>query len=239
MNESREYSILEIFLVLLVVFGLFIYLVFYKSTNTQNIVNSNAENGQVQNDVNTPGENTSIAANKDNLSIYEMYIAKKKEMAGSSDQEIISSVQTDLNQKISVPLQATPTIQIGNFDKKIYNQQFEKIFQEEKKLGLSSESSIFKLQYQDQNLFIPLSDYDRDTLLRSTNIYTEFANRIEALETPTIYKIKGEETVKAARNIVYILNKLRGETDATIYKLWLEKYLQQLSVIIAARYVQN
>ena len=168
-----------------------------------------------------------------------MYIAKKQSMQGSSEEEILSSVNQDLQNKISLPTQATPTISVGNFDKKVYNQKFEDIYQEEKKLGMTDENKIFKLQYQNEDLFIPLADYDRDTLLRCANLYTEFANKIESLDTPTFYKIKGEETVKAARNVNYILNQLRKEKDESIYKLWVAQYLQQMNVIIFTRYVQE
>ncbi len=238
MNETKNYSILEILLVLFVVFGLFIYYVFFRSSNSENIGNTMNINNDYQNSTSTLDENT-ISKNKNDLSIYEMYLTKKKEMQGQGDEEVVNSVKADLDARITIPEQATPTLKVGNFDKKIYSQKFEKIYQDQKKAGMTSESKTFALQFENDNLFIPLSDFDRENFLRTANLYAEFADKIQSLDTPIYFKLKSEETVKSARNIAYILKTLRTEKDPTIYKLWVVQYIEALNAIIFSRYAGN
>lgn len=224
-ENSVQTNMFEVFVVLFFVFAVFAFFLFRYLNGESTQVKKETSSADTildsrlrENDKGSENDNLpSIDIEKNTANVYEKYSEKSLE----------------------VPEQKANILKIGEYDTKKYNKDFEQIYKAKVKEGMTSENDIFIAQLKDKNTFLKLSEFDKDTLTINISIYENFAKEVEKLETPTKYKVKGEESVKAARAIKYILEKIKNEESVDVYKLWILKYAQEINAILAARYVQN
>lgn len=246
MDESgRRETIGEAVIGLIFIFGILIFLIYkfgYANSTVEN-TDSQATKGEeisqqdFENSISP--ENTS-SENQ----IYFKYIKKIYDEQNSNGKnanvdQIISQYQDELSQSVAIPEQVVTLQNVSaTADRNKYNTEFENSFANLKARGGTSESKIFASQIADKDTLIPLSDYDKETLLRIATEYEAFANKISVLNTPVVYKQRGENTVKNSLNIAYILRKMVATDDKKIYGLWISKYTTTMLDILTSRYAK-
>jgi hypothetical protein len=156
--------------------------------------------------------------------------------------EVVSiekTAEAELTQRTKLPEQIVflnkETVGNSFAEKALYLNKFEEYMVEAKKKGVFSESLIFSAQAEN---FLPLSDYDKATILRNATEYEIWANKILDLETPRVYENKSLAAAEDIFNAAYILRKIVEENDRQIYVLWIGKYVETIFDILATRYVK-
>jgi len=178
--------------------------------------------------------------------IYNKYIKQIYELQSSTGNsievqnqvgEIANSYQSELEQKVALPPQTVFLKNVSDkFTKNNYANNFELIYQDFKKKDGTTENNILMAQINPDGTILPLSDYDKESLLRIAVEYEILSEKIQNLSTPKSTEKIANEVAVSALNISYILNKIVVENDKNIYPLWISKYVENMSVIIADRY---
>jgi hypothetical protein len=237
MNESEnQKSILPGLIVLFFIFIFLIYLLYKFGSSNQSVVNPNLseDNSPVTLDqalTDSEGENE----------IYFKYIRKIYEQQSSPDgsgvNEILDEYKNELESKVALPDQEAILSNVSSFyDKNQYLEDYEGAYSSLQKAGGGSESKIFSSQIVDEKTLLPLSDYDKETLLRIAVEYDKFAETISNLNTPKVYEKKAMGTIKGSRNLSYLLRQIVSVNDKEVYSLWISKYSTVMFDIIANRY---
>lgn len=235
MNESENTkSVLPGLVVLFFIFIFLIYLLYKFGSSNQSVVNPelSGDNSPVTLDqalTDEEGENE----------IYFKYIRKiyEGQSAGADVNGILNDYKNELESKVTLPVQDVNLVSVSNiFNKKEYLILYENAYIDLQKSGGGSESLIFSQQIVDKDTLIPLSDYDKETILRVAVEYEKFAEVISNLNTPTSYEKKAVDTIKNARNVAYVLRQIVKTNDKQVYSLWTTKYSSLMFDIIANRY---
>lgn len=233
------------------IFGIFfifivlIFLLYRFGTNKETVANENIPKDGVTKEeflskLNDPTSESEIY-NRYIKQIYETQTGKTDDGEVVNTEvavdKIVEEYQKELQQKVALPTQ-TVNIKIVSdvYPTTSYRNDFEKIFEELKKAGGTTESQIFAAQITGPDTLLPLSDYDRETILRTATEYEIFVDKLVTLTTPRTQLKKVNELAIAALNVSYILRKLVEENDQKIYSLWITKYAENMSVIITNRY---
>jgi hypothetical protein len=180
--------------------------------------------------------------------IYGKYLDLLDRNSSTSTTEAISNdFKSELETTTLLPEQVVflKNRVVGNSynEKEKYLNDFENTFIKARKKGVFSESTIFATQAgpkdsTDRSTILPLSPYDKGTVLRIATEYDLWAEEILQLETPSMFEKKSLETVRNILNTSYILRKLVEEEDSQIYLMWIGKYMQIVFDIIALRYAR-
>lgn len=243
MNETEKRgTVVEAIVGIIFLFAVIIFFIYKVGGNKDTITNS-----QINNSTTTAPTDKEILLNQLNSSssenlTYNKYLKQLYDLqtgvaTNTGVSEIVQNYQNELEQKVTIPNQTVQLNNISNtFNKQIYKQNFELLFANFKAKGGTSESTIFLNQIVDNDTLLPLSDYDKQTLLRLSVDYQNFADEVSKLPTPTIYLKLGTEIATKAMNISYILKQMQNEPDKKIYILWINKYSQNMNAIITDRY---
>jgi len=238
-NKTAGEAVVVVFFVFLIL----IFLVYKFGSNNQTVENTNPvteENPQISKEdfekslTDTGGQNE----------IYFKYIKKiydEQSINGKSANVdiIVSDYKNELEQSVAVPEQTVTLTNVSNtYSKTKYNSDYENAFAALQKARNPSEATIFTAQIADANTLIPLSNYDKETIQRIATEFELFAEKITNLNTPTIYKKRGEGVVKNSLAVAYILRQMVTVNDTKIYSLWISKYSAAMFDIIANRYAQ-
>jgi hypothetical protein len=230
--------------VLVFLFCLAIFLVFKFGKNTTSVVNQEAIKNNTENQFGNLSKEEILEKLKaeSNSEIYNKYLDKIKD---GFSQEVSTQYQTELEQKTALPEQiiflTKPTIGNSYSEKAIYLNTFEALFASMRKRGVFSESAIFASQAgatTSPSVILPLSDYDKETLLRIATEYENWAQQILNLETPVVYEKKSLNFANDLLNAGYIIKKVVEEKDDQLYVMWIAKYTQTIFDILANRYVK-
>lgn len=243
MNESANRgTAVEGIFGLLLVFAILIFAIYKFGTSHDSVVNDALQNATDTSDtvadLDTNSENGIY--NKYIKQIYDAQTATNTGNKSAQVDQIISDYQSELQNKTDIP---TPTIVLKNVSDKFtpsnYKNNFEIIWDDFKTRGGTSENKIILAQILDDGTLLPLSDYDKETLLRTATEYEVFAEKIQNLSTPKSEEKIATEVAASATNISYILKQMVNEPDKQVYTLWISKYLENMSVIITDRYGIN
>lgn len=242
MNEMENRGTAGEAIVGIILLFVIIVLLLYKFGGNNNSVNSVVSSDDASKQAFLNEINSSSTDNE----IYNKYIKQIYELQSSTGNsieiqnqvgEIASSYQSELEQKVALPPQTVFLKNVSDkFTKNNYANNFELIYQDFKKKDGTNEGNILTAQIGTDGTVLPLSDYDKESLLRIAVEYEIFSEKIQNLSTPKSTEKIATEVAVSALNINYILNKIVVENDKNIYPLWISKYAENMSVIIADRY---
>lgn len=245
MNESeKNEKVGEAIVGMIFIFIVLVFLI-YKIGGNKTTVSNPDITQQNTLDQETKAQLEKQLSEDENKSLYNKYVKAIYDTQNSGGQQtanqsvdvLVSSYQNDLLAATEIP---NPTVKINNLSDKFstteYTKNFELLFAQLKKLGGTEEGNIFALQINPDGSLIPLSQYDKETILRDSINYELFANQIQNLPTPSTYEAKANALAGAAKNISYILKKMSSEDDEKIYSMWISKYAENMSAIIKIRY---
>lgn len=242
MNEMENRGTAGEAIVGIILLFVIIVLLLYKFGGNNNSVNSAVSSDDASKQAFLNEINSSSTDNE----IYNKYIKQIYELQSSTGNsievqnqvgEIASSYQSELEQKVALPPQTVYLKNVSDkFTKNNYANNFELIYQDFKKKDGTNEGNILTAQIGTDGTVLPLSEYDKESLLRIAVEYEIFSEKIQNLSTPKSTEKIATEIAVSALNISYILNKIVVENDKTIYPLWISKYVENMSVIIADRY---
>ncbi len=243
MNETQKGTVAEGIFGIIIVFAILVFAIYKFGTSKGSVVNPDVQTGNsVQEDfdtqTNTSQENEIY--NRYIKQIYEAQNATTSENKNGEVDRIISEYQQELQDKTRIP---TANILMRNVSDKFtatnYKNNFEILFSDFKQRGGTSENKIIAAQILEDGTLLPLSDYDKETLLRMSSEYEIFADKVQNLSTPKDEEKIAREIATAATNIAYILKQIVNEKDKQVYTLWISKYTDNMSVIIVDRYGIN
>ncbi len=178
-----------------------------------------------------------------NKYLKKIYLEQTKNGSSTDVGNILDEFQNEIDTRLHVPNsvsnESLPNIVASTiFSKTNYNTSYEKIFSESKAKGLTTEGKILAAQTNGGSELLSLSSYDKETLLRIATEYDILAEKTSQLATPKIYEVRAKNTIENLKQVSYILKELAKESDSTVYKLWINKYLVTMFDIISNRYVQ-
>lgn len=242
-TNSQNKTAGEAVVVVFFVFLILIFLVYKFGSNNQSVESTKVGNGDSSQISKEEFEN-SLSDTGGQNEIYFKYIKKiydeqSTNGEGANLDVIVSDYKNELEQSVAVPEQTVTLANVSaTFSKTKYNSDYELAFSELQKGRNPTEATIFAAQIADANTLIPLSNYDKETIQRIATEFELYAEKIKNLNTPTVYKKRGEETVKNALKVSYILRQMVNINDTKIYSLWISKYSAVMFDIIANRYAQ-
>lgn len=239
-NNLRRQTVAEAVIGVIFIFLLLVFLLYKFGSNKENVTNTDIENQPVSQEELVQSLDDTGGQNE----IYFKYIKKIYDAQQTSGENadvdgIVLDYQKELEGKVQLPEQNVVIQKVSpTYNKTKYNNEYEIAFSNLKKAGGTSESQIFESQIVDKDTLLPLSDYDKETVLRIATEYEKFANIISSLETPKVYEKRGVGTTKDALNVAYILRQMVNTEDKQIYTLWINQYSIVMFDIIANRYAQ-
>jgi hypothetical protein len=238
--QKNSESVSQAFFVITFLFLVIIFLLFRFGGTSDRVVNENLARE------NTESSKISV---KDFLNqnesedLYTKYLKEIYEKMGNSSSEnldiekVVENYSQELSLKTLVPQADFLLTNISTENDLVsYRKSFEKTFQDLRIASGTSESVIFASQIQQNGEVLPLSDYDKESLLRLATEYKLFSDKLAKLETPISLTKNVERVGRASLNVSFILKKIVMENDKNIYPLWISKYSENMFVIIEERY---
>jgi hypothetical protein len=244
MNEGQNRGTVgEAIVGIVFIFSILLFLLFRFGTESDSVTNPLAQNTK---EITREEFLERLSGSSTQSDLYNSYLKQVYETQSNGTdsiekqkkiEEIVNNYQNTLEEKVNIPTQNVTLKNVSDkFDAKYYEQNFEIIFGEFKKRGGTAEGGIIQAQIGADGTLLVLSPYDKESLLRAAAEYDILAEKLQNLSTPKSLEKIATEIAATSLNISYILKKMSEENDTKIYSLWISKYAENMSVIIADRY---